>query len=122
MLADRGDTSVRRSNQRNTILVTAAALVAGALLLRPEHSTGAEYLGYALRVTAWISAVFFLLAYIARPLARCGWTGWLVQNRRYLGLSVALSHTVHFGYIVALSRLPDFTIDVQTLVVSQQVV
>ena len=82
----------------------AAAVIAGALLLHPDYDTVLDYFGYALRVTAWISFSLFMLAYVARPLVQVTGTGqWLVRNRRYLGLGAALSHTVHFGYVVVFS-------------------
>ncbi|WP_219892273.1 hypothetical protein [Chamaesiphon polymorphus] len=50
------------------------------------------------RLTARSSCLLFLLAFIAAPLRRL-WQSplslWLVQNRRFLGLSMAVSHTYH---------------------------
>ena len=96
------------------IVAASVALVAAALLLHPERYQGADYIGYALRVTAWISVGFFLLAYLARPLTRLGGVRSLVRSRRYLGLGMAFSHSVHFGYVVAYSRLPEVTVDLLT--------
>ncbi|AFY96556.1 Ferric reductase like transmembrane component [Chamaesiphon minutus] len=50
------------------------------------------------RLTARSSCLLFLLAFIAAPLRRL-WQSplslWMVQNRRFLGLSMAVSHTYH---------------------------
>ena len=74
----------------------------------PAYDTVRDEVGYMLRVTARIAFVFLMLAYVARPLrvafklSISGIGAWLVRERRYLGLSMALAHTVHFGYVVAL--------------------
>lgn len=56
-----------------------------------------------LLATARLSGTFFLLAFIAGPLARIhpgSPARLLVRNRRYLGLACALAHTVHLSFIV----------------------
>jgi methionine sulfoxide reductase heme-binding subunit len=64
-----------------------------------------------LRATARISFVLFTSAFIAAPLRR-RWpsllSSWLLANRRYLGVSFAVSHYFHLAAIIALARLaPD---------------
>lgn len=57
------------------------------------------------RGTARCSAVLFLCAFSASSahfLLRRTWTAWLLRNRRYIGLSFAVSHTVHLLALVAL--------------------
>jgi hypothetical protein len=52
-----------------------------------------------IRATARTSAVLFGLAFIASALAlffRHVATAWLLRNRRYLGLSFGVSHTIHY--------------------------
>jgi methionine sulfoxide reductase heme-binding subunit len=53
---------------------------------------------FAIRFTARSSCIAFLLAFVAAPLHR-RWhsptSQWLVQNRRFLGLAMAVSHTYH---------------------------
>jgi hypothetical protein len=64
----------------------------------------------AVRATAAISVGLFLVTYLASTLRRlqdADWTRWLLHNRRYLGVSFAVSHFAHFGAIVALSRTLD---------------
>jgi sulfoxide reductase heme-binding subunit YedZ len=61
----------------------------------------------ALRATARTSLTLFLLAFAASSLRRL-WpdqaTGWLLRNRRYLGVSFALSHTAHLALIGSLAH------------------
>ncbi len=52
----------------------------------------------AIRFTARSSCVLFLLAFIASSLRKLKLTplsSWLITNRRYLGLSMAISHGFH---------------------------
>ncbi len=97
--------------------VFAAVLVATvlALLLGPYLYAGEDYLGYALRVTAWITFVFFILAYVARPLRQLfGGPTFLARNRRYLGLAAALSHSVHFGYVLTFAGRTENQVELST--------
>ncbi len=51
-----------------------------------------------IRVTAWMSATLFLLAFSARPLRqfwRVDATKRLLKNRRYVGVSGAFAHLIH---------------------------
>jgi hypothetical protein len=83
----------------------AAALVltaaAGVIAVHGWNDAG---LLVVLRVTARCSLVLFLLAFTARP-ARQLWqtpiTKWLLANRRYLGVSFAVSHGIHLVAILA---------------------
>ena len=71
--------------------------------LMPDYTKLEDEVGYMLRVTARLAFVCLMLAYIARPLVRLFGVGrGLLGHRRYLGLSMAMAHTVHFGYVVAL--------------------
>ena len=51
----------------------------------------------AIRFTARSSCILFLLAFSASSFRRFAptTTNWLLQNRRYLGLSMAISHGFH---------------------------
>ena len=62
----------------------------------------------AMRVTARFSTALFLLAFTASAVWRFwpnAWTSWQRRNRRYLGVSFAVSHFTHLGAIAALGRL-----------------
>lgn len=62
----------------------------------------------AIRLTARTSLVLFALAFSARAVATlwpCGLTQWQRRNRRQLGLSFAVSHTLHAVAIVTFARM-----------------
>jgi methionine sulfoxide reductase heme-binding subunit len=60
----------------------------------------------AVRATARTSVVLFTAAFVASPLAR-RWPGpatrWLLANRRYFGVSFAVSHLAHLLALLALA-------------------
>jgi methionine sulfoxide reductase heme-binding subunit len=61
-----------------------------------------------IRATARSSFVLFALAFTASPVCYFWpnpWTRWQLRNRRYLGVSFALSHFVHLLAIFALGHL-----------------
>jgi methionine sulfoxide reductase heme-binding subunit len=71
----------------------------------------------AIRATARVSCLLFLMAFVAAPLHRL-WANnnsrWLIQNRRFLGLSMAVSHAFHgltIGglYIITEGRHPQIS-------------
>lgn len=98
------------------IVIGAALCMALLLGLTPEGSLREE-LGYGLRVSARLAFAALLIAYIARPWRQLTGGGrWLLQHRRYFGLAAALTHTVHFGYIVALFMLTDEVLEVTTAI------
>lgn len=86
------------------VLVTVAAILYVV-------GTGREGLEMALRATARTSVVLFSLAFSASSLfklSRNPATTWLLKNRRYVGVSFAVSHFVHLGLIVAVAtRYPE---------------
>ena len=105
-----------------TRIVAAAAAFVGALAALVLAIAGAGERGMhgLLRATALTSLVFFLSAFVASPLrvAHPGPTAaWLSRNRRYLGLSFALSHFVHLAAIVELFRITGQSPDAVTVVV-----
>lgn len=95
---------------------TAIALLLSYLLM-PDFTELQDEVGYMLRATARLAFVFLLLAYVARPLVRLFGVGKvLLEHRRYLGLCMAMAHTVHFGYVVALAVALDGELGWITLV------
>ncbi len=91
------------------LILTAAAVgltLAGAILLAGDG--GREATRLALRATARLSLVYFVLAFVASPLAHL-WPGtlarWLVRRRRALGVAFGASMTVHVGCILRLYTL-----------------
>jgi hypothetical protein len=68
--------------------------------------TGEGGIRVVIRATARTSAALFTAAFVASSLHRL-WPGpasrWLLANRRYLGVSFAVSHLAHFLAILALA-------------------
>lgn len=87
--------------------VTALVLVALIEGLLAAYGRGEPGWRAVVRTTAATSLVLFLSAYLASSLRRLRpgtATRWWLRNRRYLGVSFAVSHFAHLGAIVALSR------------------
>ncbi|WP_293129473.1 hypothetical protein [Microcoleus sp. bin38.metabat.b11b12b14.051] len=76
------------------------ALIIGVMLAGIWLVYGVDELGMrlAIRATARTSCVLFLGAFVASSVRRLWpntFTLWLLKNRRYFGLSMAVSHTYH---------------------------
>lgn len=109
--------AAQRKAGRMLILSLVVLVVCAALLLGPTLAEPGDYLGYALRVTAWISFSFFITAYVAGPLRKVlSGPSWLVVNRRYLGLAAAFAHTVHFGYVAEYVRTTSEVVELATYI------
>jgi methionine sulfoxide reductase heme-binding subunit len=98
-----------------------AALFAcgGSALLISLLGTGEQAMGAVLRFTARTSFAFYLAAFAAAPLAALDPAPlfrWLRANRRYLGVSFAVSHAVHLVAIVRLGLLHPGLYDPVTLI------
>ena len=81
-------------------------LVLMSALVLAVAGTGEEGVRMLIRATARSSALLFLAAFLARParqLWRADATAFLLRNRRYLGVSMAVSHAIHGAAIVWLS-------------------
>jgi DMSO/TMAO reductase YedYZ heme-binding membrane subunit len=77
-------------------LGTALVVMAGLVL----ETNGIDEPGVRalIRATARSSVLLFVLAFVARPLRevwRHDSSGWLLRNRRYVGLGFAISHALH---------------------------
>ena len=99
--------TARRSGVEGWPLVGVAALVVSALVAVVFAVSGVHEAGLraAIRATAGSSLVFFLAAFVARPmntLASSASTKWLLRNRRYVGVSFAVSQLAHALLIGAL--------------------
>lgn len=69
------------------------------------HGIDEQGMRMAIRATARTSCVLFLCAFVASALHRIWltrFTAWLLKNRRYLGVSMAVSHTYHAIAILGL--------------------
>jgi sulfoxide reductase heme-binding subunit YedZ len=102
-------------------LVAWTALIVGGMTgsIVAGHGITVEGLHLILRATARTSLVLFLAAFLASPL-RALWPGglseWLAENRRYLGVSFATSHSFHFAAIIGLTRIADKPPDLAVVV------
>src|SRR5262245_50525194 len=81
----------------------AVALVAMSAVVLAAAGTGEDGVRMLIRATARTSALFFLIAFLARPvrqLWRTDATAFALGNRRYFGVSMATSHLLHGMAIV----------------------
>jgi DMSO/TMAO reductase YedYZ heme-binding membrane subunit len=98
---------MRLANGWPLVGVASALLVALQLALFASGGTEESGVRLAVRVSARASFALFLLAYLARPTRRLWpgpFTGWMLRNRRYLGVSFAVAHGLH-GLDIALLGL-----------------
>ena len=102
-----------------TVSIIAMALLAGVSFA--THGANEAALSEIIRWTARFSVTVFLLAFVARPLRQLWssrFSGWLLRNRRYLGVSFAIGHFTHlaaFGGIAAGSDAFRNDLDATTL-------
>jgi len=88
--------------------VLSFALAAMSLAFLGIHGGDVEGLRLVIRATARTSLVLFVLAFTAAAMAELAasdWTRWQRRNRRYLGVSFAVSHFIHLAALIALARL-----------------
>jgi DMSO/TMAO reductase YedYZ heme-binding membrane subunit len=79
-----------------------------SLALLGTHTADADGLRLVIRATARTSLVLFVMAFAAAAmveLAANDWTRWQRRNRRYLGVSFAVSHFIHLAALFALARI-----------------
>lgn len=96
-----------RATTRDIAFIAAATLLNASiaiilLLAAGSDSDGTEL---ALRTTARVSFVWFMLAFIASPLQRLrpsGTSEWLMRYRRALGVTFGLSMSIHACFILRL--------------------
>ncbi|MFN2376688.1 MAG: hypothetical protein ABR538_09130, partial [Candidatus Binatia bacterium] len=89
---------------RLIVAATAANLAIAALLLALAGS-GVDGTELALRTTARVSFVWFLLAFLATPLHQL-WpspmSAWMQQRRSAVGVVFGLSMSIHVAFILRL--------------------
>ena len=101
-------TSPLRLEGPRIVAAAAMAVIAMLVVVLAVTGTGQPGRSGAIRWTARSSLVFFLPTFAASALARlrpAPATKWLLRNRRYLGLSLAVSHGFHLLFIVLLASL-----------------
>jgi sulfoxide reductase heme-binding subunit YedZ len=88
--------------------VLSLLLVIMTLFLLAAHDWDVEGIRLVIRATARASLVLFVLAFTASALvdlAPSDATRWQRRNRRYLGVSFAVSHAIHLAALVGLATL-----------------
>jgi hypothetical protein len=102
--------SIARADRGEIGIVVAAALlscaVAGTVLAAGDFGRDATRL--ALRLTARLSFCYFVIAFVASPLARLRpgpATRWLVRRRRAFGVAFGASMSIHVCCILRLYAL-----------------
>ena len=102
------------------LIALTGVVILGGFFTAPSGFSSAtlpEHMGYVLRVAARLGFALLLLAYVARPFFQLsGWGRELLLQRRYVGLSAALSLTVHSGYVASHLRLSGESLDLLTVV------
>jgi DMSO/TMAO reductase YedYZ heme-binding membrane subunit len=88
--------------------VLSLLLTAMSLWLLATHGWDVESVRLVIRATARASLVLFVLAFTASALVDLvpsEATRWQRRNRRYLGVSFAVSHFIHLAAILALASI-----------------
>ena len=89
-----------------------------AIAIIASSATSEEAAHGVLRATALSSVLLFSAAFSASALRRF-WpnatTRWMLANRRYVGVSFAVSHLVHLGAIVSLATFASDHFDVSAV-------
>jgi DMSO/TMAO reductase YedYZ heme-binding membrane subunit len=92
---------------RLTGLLSALLLAMSAVLLT-QHNWDIEGVRLVIRATARTSVILFVLAFTASALATLvpnDVTRWTLRNRRYLGVSFAVSHFIHLAAVLSLAQV-----------------
>jgi methionine sulfoxide reductase heme-binding subunit len=92
----------------NIVGYSASIVTLLLLLILVVHGIDEEAMRIAIRTTARTSCLLFICAFLASTLRQikvARLTQWFVRNRRYLGLSLAVSHGFHALAIVGLALL-----------------
>ena len=86
---------------------SALALLAMTAALLGIYGADESGVRVVIRATARTSLPLFLAAFVAssvRAIWRNDTTKWLLRNRRYMGVSFAVSHGIHLAAILTLAR------------------
>jgi hypothetical protein len=92
----------------NLVKLSAIIIFSLFVLILIFHGVNELSMRIAIRLTARTSCILFLLAFSATFLRRLKsnkLTQWLLRNRRYLGLSMAVSHGFHAIAIIGAAML-----------------
>lgn len=103
------------SNQKNWMVLLASMMVIGLPVLThlQLNAVNDDSVGLMLRVTARASFLIYLIIFMARPMRQLfdvPLISTIKKNRRYLGIALAGSHTVH---LILIAWYFAFIIDVE---------
>ncbi len=93
------------SNLKNWTVLFSTMLAIGAVVLTTLEKNGTDEAtaSLLLRLTARTSFLIYMLVFVSRPLRqllRSPLTKKMLKNRRYFGIAMAGSHTVHLILII----------------------
>ena len=95
-----------RFEKLSIVTLTSALALLAVIAPLGAHGFSEEGWHAIIRWTARVSVTAFLLAFAARPLRQV-WasaaSGWMLRNRRYLGVSFGVAHITHLAAIVGLA-------------------
>jgi methionine sulfoxide reductase heme-binding subunit len=98
-MEERYMTGTKFALQKWSIVGFTALLVGGMVgIILIIHGIDEESMRMIIRATGRTSLILFITAFIAssvRKLWSNNFTAWLLKNRRYFGVSMAVSHTYH---------------------------
>jgi sulfoxide reductase heme-binding subunit YedZ len=102
------DVSAKHRNRSPSSIIGATAVLLGAAVILALLLEGSseDAVRSVVRSSAKLAVVLFAAAFSASSLQSLhpsAFSGWMLRNRRYLGLSFALSHTVHLAGLIALA-------------------
>jgi len=99
--------TAKQAAKQASLTVMATLFLAGATAIAlATEGTGELGLRAGIRATAKLSAVWFVLAFVASPanaLFKNSTTKWLLRHRRKLGLGFAILHFGHLTLVVLLA-------------------
>jgi hypothetical protein len=103
--------NVRAQKKLNWKWSLVTIIVSGSLLYFIQlfylHGVVEESNRQAIRISARIAVVLFSMAFVASALHRLtrnSFTWWMRMNRRYLGISFAILHLIHLGFLLMLQQ------------------
>lgn len=83
------------------------------IILVVNNINNKETVSLLIRSTAKLSFLLFMLAFVASSLhyyVKNSLTSWLLQNRRYIGVSFAISHYIHLGMLFIMTFYISFNV------------
>lgn len=96
-----------------TGIIAVLLIINVLLILLMNDVNHKETISLLIRSTARLSFILFMSAFVASSLHhyfKNSSTRWLLQNRRYIGVSFAISHYLHLGTLILMTLHLDFNV------------